>query len=153
MSLKLIAQILVVSSLTFSSVTQASNDPLVGKWKTIDDRTGYSLSDVVIQKNKTGSYSATIVEIRAAPGAVMQTACVKCNGEHKNKPLVGFTPLYNLKNSANSSSEFINGKYVDPRTGNEYQSKAHLSNNGKHLIIRNTTPGATTGRNLTWVKY
>jgi hypothetical protein len=28
----------------------AQSDPLIGKWKTIDDRTGYSRADVEIQK-------------------------------------------------------------------------------------------------------
>ena len=35
---------------TLSSVGFAESDLLVGKWKTIDDRTGYSRADVEIQK-------------------------------------------------------------------------------------------------------
>jgi uncharacterized protein (DUF2147 family) len=153
MKLKHLARIALLSAITISPLSFANSDPLVGKWKTIDDRTGYSLSDIVISKVQDGSYTATIVDIRAVPGATTLTNCQKCTGELKNKPLLGFTPLKNLKMNSTNKTEFSGGKYIDPRTGHEYQTKARLSNNGKHLIIRNTSPTVTTGRNITWVKY
>ena len=33
-----------------SGLSFAQSDPLIGKWKTVDDRTGYSRADVEIQK-------------------------------------------------------------------------------------------------------
>ncbi len=38
----------------------AAIDPLVGTWKTIDDRTGYSLADVVIRKDKHDLYRSPL---------------------------------------------------------------------------------------------
>ena len=43
---------LFLSLYSFSFAAWAAADPLLGTWKTIDDRTGYSLSDVVISKDQ-----------------------------------------------------------------------------------------------------
>lgn len=142
-----------LSTILLSPNILASSDPLIGTWKTIDNRTGYSLSDIRIQKLKDGRYKATILAIRAVPGTALQTTCSQCTGALKNKPLIGFSPLYNFKVSHVKSNEFIDGKYIDPITGLEYTSHIRLSNNGKHLLIRNTTANSNFSSNLTWVKY
>ena len=42
-----------ISAICCSSLAYAANaDPLLGKWKTLDYRTGFSLSDVVMSKDK-----------------------------------------------------------------------------------------------------
>ena len=153
MYIKLIKSISIIGILISSHHTYASDDPLIGTWKTIDERTGYSLSDTHISKLKDGTYKATIIAVRATPGAPISNICSKCNGELKNKPLVGFSPLYGLKVSRSNKAEFTNGIYIDTKTGVQYQSHVRLSNNGKHLNIRNTQPNSTIGRNLMWVKY
>ncbi len=72
-------------------------DPWFGKWKTIDDKTGYSLSDVMIEKDKNNSYKAVIVSTREIPGAVKIENCSKCDGVNKNQPIVGMTTLSHLQ--------------------------------------------------------
>ena len=37
---------------TAAGLSFASEDPLLGKWKTIDDQSGYSRADVEIRKNQ-----------------------------------------------------------------------------------------------------
>lgn len=150
---KLLKPISILGIALFSNYSFASTDPLIGKWKTIDARTGYSLSDIQISKLKDDTYKATIIEIRAAPGAPLISTCTQCTGQLKNKPLVGFSTLYGLKASSKNRLEFSNGTYRDPKTGIGYKSHVRLSNNGKHLSLRNTLPNSTIGRNLTWVKY
>ncbi|MBP7782837.1 MAG: DUF2147 domain-containing protein [Acinetobacter sp.] len=150
---KFLKPITILSIVLFSNYSFASTDPLIGKWKTIDERTGYSLSDIQISKMNDDSYEATIVDIRTAPGAPLISTCTQCTGQLKNKPLVGFSTLYDLKASSKNRLEFSNGTYRDPKTGLEYKSHVRLSNNGKHLSLRNTLPNSTIGRNLTWVKY
>ncbi len=77
--------------------TFAAGDPLVGTWKTIDDRTGYSLSDVVIRKDKDNHYSATIINTRNIPGATHYDICATMYVEHKKiKPLIGLTTMTGL---------------------------------------------------------
>ncbi|OAL88440.1 DUF2147 domain-containing protein [Acinetobacter terrae] len=141
---------LLTATISFSSF--ASTDPLIGKWKTIDDRTGYSLSDVIIQKDKNNHYSATIIDVRAVPGAYQNTVCAKCIGTNKNKPLVGLTTLSGLTLHPDKNNEFIDGTFLDPVTGQQYPARARLGNHGKHLIIRGSKDGSAVGRNITWVK-
>ena len=76
---------LFLSLYSFSFAAWAAADPLLGTWKTIDDRTGYSLSDVVISKDKNNQYSAKIVSTRSVPGTAAQDTCIKCAGAQKNR--------------------------------------------------------------------
>lgn len=46
----------------------ADSDVLTGKWKTIDDRTGYALTEVTIRKNKQGLYEGAITKLYPIPG-------------------------------------------------------------------------------------
>ena len=62
---------IIMASLLTSLSTWAlaeTEDLIIGKWKTIDDRTGYSRADVVVKKNSDGTYTGTIVETRTVPG-------------------------------------------------------------------------------------
>lgn len=152
MNSKLRASLFMLLTATISFSSFASTDPLIGKWKTIDDRTGYSLSDVIIQKDKNNHYSATIVDVRAVPGAYQNTVCAKCIGANKNKPLVGLTTLSGLTLHPDKNNEFIDGTFLDPVTGQQYPARARLGNHGKHLIIRGSKDGSAVGRNITWVK-
>jgi len=84
---------------TISTLSFASADPLVGKWKTVDDRTGYSRADVMVKKNADGTYTGTIVETRAVPGRPKMEICENCPGDLKGKPFIGlpFISLYTTK--------------------------------------------------------
>ncbi|NNH86979.1 DUF2147 domain-containing protein [Acinetobacter terrae] len=152
MNSKLRTSLFMLLTATISFYSFASTDPLIGKWKTIDDRTGYSLSDVIIQKDKNNHYSATIIDVRAVPGAYQNMVCEKCTGANKNKPLIGMTTLSGLTLHPDKNNEFIDGTFLDPVTGQQYPARARLGNHGKHLIIRGSKDGSAVGRNITWVK-
>ncbi|AXY55599.1 DUF2147 domain-containing protein [Acinetobacter chinensis] len=143
----------IFTATIISQTVFAATDPLVGKWKTIDDRTGFSLSDVTITKNKANQYTATIVDVRSSPGGIKQVQCVKCTGDNKGKPLIGLTTLAGLTTNPEKKDEFINGTLLDPHTGNIYPARARLGSNGKHLVIRGLIDGTSVGRNMTWIKY
>lgn len=138
-----------------SSISFAANtDPLIGTWKTIDDRTGYSLSDVVIRQDaKTKAYSATILQSRGIPGAEYSELCIHCKGTQKNQRLIGLKMLSGLNPVPNKQNEFHQGKLLDPSNGQLYNARARLMSNGKHLVIYSQIEGQTVGRNMTWVKY
>ena len=69
-----------ISLAAVSSLAFAYEDPLLGKWKTIDDQSGYSRADVEIRKKADGSYEGVIVETRSLPGAEKMGICHKCPG-------------------------------------------------------------------------
>ena len=152
MNTSIFSSLFLLVASTLSSSAFAVSDPLLGTWKTIDDRTGYSLSNVVIRKDKANQYSATITEVRAVPGAESQNTCSKCTGSQKNMPLVGMTTLKGLTIHPSHENEFINGVLLDPKSGEHYAARARLISNGKHLIIHGRSDGSSVGRNITWVK-
>ena len=131
----------------------AMPDPLIGKWKTIDDQTGYSRADVQIRKKPNGTYEGIIVETRTVPGAELMVNCRNCPGELKNRPFVGLPFIWDFKQDPNKPNEFVNGQVLDPIGGKIYSGKARLSTNGKRLTLRGYVGVSLIGRSVTWVKY
>lgn len=102
---------LLISSLFFSS---AFASDLAGKWKTVDDKTGFSRADVMITKNADGTYSGKIITIRPLPDKPLEPRCVNCKGSLKNVPLVGLQILTGFKANPKTPNEFTNGTVLDP---------------------------------------
>lgn len=144
---------LFLSLCSFSHYASAGTDPLLGTWKTIDERTGYSLADVAISKDKDQHYTAKVIRTRAIPGTALQETCIKCSGTQKNMPIVGMAMLTGLTADPAHQREYIDGKMIDPLSGQRSVARARLMNSGKHLLIHSRPEGSAVGRNLTWVKY
>lgn len=113
-----------------SLVAVQAADPLspVGKWKTIDDKSGKPKSIVQITESD-GALSGKIVEL--LEGASEKT-CSKCEGDLKDKPLVGMKILWGLKKEGD---EWTDGKIFNPADGGTYTSKAKLIDGGKTLEV------------------
>ena len=131
----------------------ADTDPLVGKWKTVDDRTGYSRADVLVKKNSDGTYTGTIVETRAVPGRPKMEICDHCPGELKDKPFIGLPFIFGFKQNPDNPYEYLDGRVLDPISGKVYKGKAKVNSNGKHLTLRGYIGVSVVGRSVTWVKY
>ena len=144
---------LLLSLCSVSLYAAADTDPLIGTWKTIDERTGYSLADVAISKDKDQNYTAKIIRTRAIPGTALQETCIKCSGTQKNIPIIGMAMLTGLNADPKHRREYIDGKMIDPLSGQQSIARARLMNSGKHLLIHSRPEGSTVGRNITWVKY
>ena len=128
-----------------------AND-IVGKWKTIDDQTGYSRADVMITKNGDGSYSGKIIAIRPLPYKPLVETCEKCKGDLKGKPYVGLEIMTGFYRSQKDPNEFQGGHVLDPLSGNLYKGKAKLSATGKHLSMRGYVGVSALGRSTTWIR-
>ncbi len=142
----------VFSALSALSIA-AENDPLVGKWKTVDDRTGYSRADVEIRKKADGTYEGVIVTTRNVPGTDKMVICSNCPGELKNKPFIGLPFIWDFKQDPKNPREYQNGKVLDPIGGKIYKGKARLSTTGRHLTLRGYVGVSVIGRSVTWIKY
>ncbi|UIZ57934.1 DUF2147 domain-containing protein [Acinetobacter sp. SCLZS86] len=138
---------------TLSSLSFAESDPLIGKWKTIDDRTGYSRADVEIRKKADGTYEGIIVETRNVPGAEKMVICSNCPGKLKNTPFIGLPFIWGFKHDAKNPREFIQGHVLDPIGGKVYKGKARLNANGKRLTLRGYLGVSVIGRSVAWEKY
>ena len=119
----------VLCGLSLLATAQAAdpNSP-IGKWKTIDDQSGKPKSIVQITESN-GVLTGKIVEL--LEGASEKT-CSKCEGDQKDKPLVGMRILWDLKKEG---GEWADGKIFNPSDGGTYTSKAKLTDGGKTLEV------------------
>jgi uncharacterized protein (DUF2147 family) len=119
----------VLCGLSLLATAQAAdpNSP-IGNWKTIDDQSGKPKSIVQITESN-GALTGKIVEL--LEGASEKT-CSKCEGDLKDKPLVGMRILWDLKKEG---GEWAGGKIFNPSDGGTYTSKAKLTDGGKTLEV------------------
>ena len=105
---------------------------IFGKWKTIDDRTGIEKAIVEVYK-KNNMLQAKIVRIleKGREDAV----CIKCEGELKDKPIVGMEIISDFKK--NDDGEYRGNRLFDPEHAKTYRGKVWLDpNNANKLIVR-----------------
>ncbi len=89
---------------------------------------GKPKSIVRITENN-GVMTGKIVEL--LEGATEKT-CSKCEGDLKDKPLVGMRILWDLKKEG---EEWTDGKIFNPADGGAYKSNAKLTDGGKTLDV------------------
>ena len=124
-----------------------------GYWKSIDDRTGEQLSIVEIKKKPDNTYTGTIVYRYPVPGGgSVLTNCVKCPEPFKNKPILGLQIASGLREDPKNPNHFIDGKILEPKTGNFYKGKAQLSADGKRLRMRGYMGVSALGRTVVWLR-
>lgn len=131
-----------------STLAMAANDSPVGKWKTIDDKTGQPKGMVEITE-ANGVLTGKIIGRFPKPGDPANPVCDKCEGAKKGQPIVGLVFLENLKKAGD---EYEGGQILDPETGTVYSSKAKLIDGGKKLEVRGFVGVSLIGRSQTWVR-
>lgn len=124
---------------------QLQAQTILGKWKTIDDKTGQAKSVVEVYENN-GKVYGEIIEIFDA--TKRNRKCEKCEGIDKNKPVLGLVIIKGLKKD---DDEYNGGKILDPETGNLYKCILKLSGKDK-LEVRGYMGFALIGRSQTWVR-
>ncbi len=118
----------VLCGLLLAAAHAADLHSPVGKWTTIDDKSGKPKSIVQITETN-GVLTGTIVDLRE--GASEKT-CSKCAGDLKDQPLVGMKILWDLKKEGD---QWTDGKIFNPTDGGTYASKAQLIDGGKTLQV------------------
>jgi len=116
----------------------------VGVWKTIDDETKTERSVVRIVDNG-GVLSGKIEKI--SDPAKADAKCDKCEGERKDKPVVGMTIVEGVKKNA-SEAYWDGGTILDPNNGKTYKVRLTLQEGGKTMQVRGFI--GFLYRNQTW---
>lgn len=124
---------------------QTNAQSVLGKWKTIDDKTGKPKSVVEIFESN-GKIFGKIIEI--VDPARRDKKCEKCEGQDKNKPVLGMIVIRGL---AKDGEEYNGGKILDPESGNLYKCLLKLENKDK-LIVRGYMGFSLIGRSQTWIR-
>lgn len=117
---RIIPLVLFSFILSFSSVGQVS---IIGKWKSIDEKTGEVKSIVEIFEKGSKIYGK-IVKI-FPKGADTDPLCDKCpkDDDRFNKKIIGLEIIRDLKADG---EEFEGGEILDPEVGKVYRCKLWL---------------------------
>ncbi|WP_201747209.1 DUF2147 domain-containing protein [Glaciimonas sp. PCH181] len=132
--------------IAFSAIGQTSSP--VGLWKNIDDATGKPKALIRITESN-GELSGKIEKLFREPSEEQNPKCVKCEGDNKDKPIVGLTMLQGMKKDG---TDFSGGTILDPANGKVYKSKMSLEEDGKKLNVRGYIGVPMLGRSQTWVR-
>jgi uncharacterized protein (DUF2147 family) len=124
-----------------------ANSP-AGLWKTIDDKTGTERSLVRITES-SGVFEGRVEKIFDQPGDDPQHLCKECEGERKDKSVIGMTILWGLKKE---DDQYTGGEILDPKNGKIYRAKMKIVEGGKKLEVRGFIGVSLFGRSQTWVR-
>jgi uncharacterized protein (DUF2147 family) len=128
--------------------TVAMDSSPVGMWKTLDDKTGEAKSFIKVWTDK-GELFGRIEKLVRKPGENPNPLCDKCTGDNKDKPVIGMTVMWGLKEDG---EEWNGGQILDPDDGKIYKCKVELVDGGKKLEVRGFIGFALIGRTQTWVR-
>ena len=119
------------TALGVTALPAAAADPVVGRWKTIDDETGKAKSIVEITQNANGSFSGHITEILQSDKGP-NPVCDKCKDDRKNKPIKGMEIVRGMKKDG---AAYAGGTILRPADGKVFKSKMSLADGGKKLNV------------------
>ena len=126
----------------FSLLANAQIETVVGKWQTIDDKTGEVKSLVQIFKATNGKYYGKVIELYRDANAV----CSKCEGENHNKPVVGMMVVNNMV----IDGDVMRGTILDPASGKVYYATLSLEDPDKLKVRGSLDKKGLIGRTQYW---
>lgn len=127
----------------------AANNPVLGNWQTIDDKTHQPGSLIYIWK-KNGIYYGKVSKIYSENGQKTTDRCVNCTGARKAKPVLGLTIIENMQ--PKSSTKWTKGTVLDPRDGKLYRAEMWLANNNRELHLRGYIGIPLFGKTAVWYR-
>ncbi|MDX6746116.1 DUF2147 domain-containing protein [Polaribacter sp. PL03] len=127
----------------FIAVTVSINSQTIfGKWNSKTD--AGEVDSVLEIYKKDGKAYAKVVEIMNP--ARKKALCVDCEGEYKDKPILGLNILSGLEKD---DDEWSGGTIVDPRNGKTYQCYIKLVKPNK-LKLRGYIGVSLFGKTAYW---
>ena len=135
---------LLVLFCSLSAFSQVNN--IVGKWKTIDDKTGEEKSVVRIYKASDGKYYGKVEKLFKNPDG----KCVNCKDENKDKPILGMIIITDMKENGD---KLDGGFILDPASGSKYYVTITYDKKSGKLKLRGSIDKfGVAGRNQYWIK-
>jgi len=144
----MLAGLIALATVGFSQHVLAQNDPVIGTWKTIDDKSGQAKSLVKIEVIN-GELQGTVVQTFVTPGETPITHCTLCSDARKNQPILGMKIMSGLKQD--KLGYWSGGEILDPKEGKIYKVKLSTED-GKKLDVRGYIGIALIGRTQSWLK-
>ena len=137
-------RVTLLAVLCLAVPASAAESP-VGKWNTIDDKTGKPRSEVQIYEDGGKIFGKITGLADPTDKDGKPRLCTKCGGPDKDKPVVG---LIIIRDLSASGGHYKGGTITDPEDGKVY--KAELWTEGGALKVRGYM--GPFYRTQTWVK-
>ncbi len=128
------------------SLCAMAQEGIVGRWVTIDDKSGEPRGLVRIYKGSDGLYYGKIEKLYV-PEEYQDVVCEKCKGADHNKPIVGMVILRGMKADGNT---LFGGSLLDPESGNFYHGKITLEKDGRLKLRGSIDKAGVLGRTQYW---
>lgn len=138
-----IAPALPVRAAVPARATAAQFASPVGLWEPLDS-SGKSLGLIRIFE-VNGLYYGRIEP--SSPTDDRTALCTRCKDERHNQPIIGLVLMRHLKLV---DGEYVGGDILDPDTGRIYGCALHLTDGGRHLIMRGFLGFSLLGQSQTW---
>lgn len=135
----------VLLAFVFLGITFLSFAQIEGRWTTVGDKTGEAESIVEIYKKSDGLYYGRIAELLVE---IPSDICTKCKDDRKNKKILGLEIIRGLRKEGD---KWVDGRIVDPESGNVYKCKAEIDKDG-NLSLRGFLGFSLLGRTQVWLK-
>lgn len=142
----MIKSLFALSAIVFCSLATAQMSP-VGRWNTVDDKTGEIKSEINIT-DTAGVLSGNVTKL-LRKDAKQDEVCDKCSDDRKDKPILGMQIIRGAK-KAEGKDVWEDGKILDPENGRNYTLRLTPVEGGKKLEVRGSI--GPFGRSQTWVR-
>ncbi len=120
--------------LTFFVTTVFTQNPVLGKWKTIDDETG-RIKSVVEITERDGKIYGQVIELFRLPEEDQNPICDKCKDDRKDQPALGMEIVRDMVQV--KPMEWEDGTICDPKNGKIYDCEMWLEeDNMDQLKVR-----------------
>ena len=117
----------------------------IGRWKTIDDKTGKPKAIVLVYEEHGKLYGK--IEATLDPNA--KKICDKCKDARKDQAIVGMVIMRGL---AMHGDEYSGGDILDPDNGSVYRCKLRVEEHGSQLSVRGFIGFSLLGRSQIWTR-
>jgi uncharacterized protein (DUF2147 family) len=138
----------VAAALWFVTMTLAQTPSPVGRWKVLDEKTGM-VKAIVEVTEVNGELQGTVTRVFSPPAASADSVCERCQGDKRNKPVVGLQILWGLKKNGD---EYTGGRVLEAETGKEYRARVKVVDGGQKLQVHGFVGLSFVGRTLTWIR-
>jgi len=128
------------------STLYADGTTAVGLWQAVDNKTGKPNSHIRVWE-ENGKLFGKIEKLFKEPAQDQNPKCVKCEGDKKDKPILGMTILWDMKKKG---ERWEDGRIMDPDEGKTYGCKLELAEGGKKLKVRGFMGFSMIGRTEYW---
>lgn len=136
--------ILTVSCAALTISLSAQNSPL-GFWKTVDDNTGETRSEMELYVNAEGEIEGKIHKLLDTDSP---ETCDLCPGDKKDAKLVGMVIMWGLEEDGD---QWDGGRIMDPENGKTYKCYIELESEEK-LKVRGYIGISALGRTQYWYR-